>query len=160
MMKPVVFSKLDEVKKKKYLNVVIVNSPTVYYYGKNDNVKPNNEQNKQISKPVITKEEVEKTTKKLKEVLKNNQTAYNTPNHELDDKIAPPKKIVKREIKVSPNKPKLAIIIDDVCTKTQVRRIHNLGLTVTMSFFPPSKVRPNSAKLASKEKFYVTFKQN
>ena len=34
--KPVNFSMLDEVKKKKHLNVVIVNSPTVYYYGKND----------------------------------------------------------------------------------------------------------------------------
>jgi polysaccharide deacetylase 2 family uncharacterized protein YibQ len=52
-------------------------------------------------------------------------------------------------------KPKLAIIIDDVCTKRQIKAIKGLGIRVTMSFLPPSAARPNSAKLAAKQNFYM-----
>ena len=116
----------------------------------------NKNQEKHITKaPLISEKTTKDITKKLKEVLKNNKDKYITPNHEVDDKASPPKKIVKREVKVVSNKPKLAIIIDDVCTRTQVRKIHNLGIKVNMSFLPPSSARPNSAKLASKERFYM-----
>ena len=51
--------------------------------------------------------------------------------------------------------PKLVIIIDDVSFKYQVRQIHKLNLPITMSFFPPDKRHPNTAKFAKKEKMYM-----
>ncbi|MDQ7062364.1 MAG: divergent polysaccharide deacetylase family protein [Sulfurimonas sp.] len=45
--------------------------------------------------------------------------------------------------------------MDDVSVKSQVNAIHSLGLNLTMSFLPPSAARPKSAKLASKEDFYM-----
>jgi uncharacterized protein len=52
-------------------------------------------------------------------------------------------------------KPMLAIIFDDVSFAHEVRSIKGLGMTVTMSFFPPSNRHPNSAKLANKQPFYM-----
>ncbi len=53
------------------------------------------------------------------------------------------------------NRPKLAIIIDDVQTASDVRAIKRVGIVVTMSFLPPRSGRPYSAKLAQKEPFYM-----
>ena len=94
--------------------------------------------------------------KRLKEVLKKESKNLASAAHELDDAtvdVAPPK--IKREIKKYPSKAKLAIIIDDVSVKSHVEAIKSINLPLTMSFLPPSKYRPNSAKLASKEKFYM-----
>jgi polysaccharide deacetylase 2 family uncharacterized protein YibQ len=52
-------------------------------------------------------------------------------------------------------RPKLVIILDDVSTRSQVAAIKSLHMPLTMSFLPPSKGRPNSAKLAAKEPFYM-----
>ena len=63
---------------------------------------------------------------------------------------------VKRKVRaISLNKPRLAIIIDDVSVRSQVEAIKALDLDLTMSFLPPSAARPNSAKLAAKEDFYM-----
>ena len=105
-----------------------------------------------------TAEETKKTTvnKRLKEVLKKETKNYVSASHEFDDTaLAKPPKMAKRELKLSPVKPKLAIIIDDVGTKSQVNAIKSLNMALTMSFLPPSKARPNSAKLASNEKLYM-----
>ncbi len=107
-----------------------------------------------IQKEVPPKQSTTKIREELKNVLDSQQkNNYITPSHEIDEKVAipPQKRVVKRTVK----KPKLAIIIDDVCTKTQIRRIHNLGILVNISFLPPSKTRPNSAKLAKKEPAYM-----
>jgi len=94
--------------------------------------------------------------KRLKEVLKKEKKQYVSASHELDDAslVNPPKKPVRKK-KISVNKPKLAIIIDDVGTKSQVSAIKSLRLPLTMSFLPPSKARPNTPKLASYEKLYM-----
>ncbi|MEA3522342.1 MAG: divergent polysaccharide deacetylase family protein, partial [Campylobacterota bacterium] len=47
------------------------------------------------------------------------------------------------------------IIIDDVSFKRDVRRIKALDIPLTMSFLPPNKRHPDSAKLASKEPYYM-----
>ena len=94
--------------------------------------------------------------KRLQEVLKKETRHYVSASHEFDDTpLAKPPKMAKRQVKLSPSKPKLAIIIDDVGTKSQVNAIKSLKIPLTMSFLPPSKARPNSAKLASKEKLYM-----
>ncbi len=90
--------------------------------------------------------------KELHKVLKKEQYKKTTASHEYTKlpPVAP-----KREIVKSSNKPKLAIIIDDVSFKWDVKNIKSLGLPLTMSFLPPSKIHPDSAKLAAKEPYYM-----
>jgi len=99
----------------------------------------------------VLKEDVKKSIKKaqLKEHVKSNITA----SHEYDEATLP--KAPKRDVRRVSGKPKLAIIIDDVSVKSHINAIKSLNIPLTMSFLPPSKFRPNSAKLAAKEKFYM-----
>ena len=97
---------------------------------------------------------------RLKEVLKNQPKQKSKKSlgasHEYDaTSLAMPPKRPKRAIKKVGIKPKLAIILDDVSVKSQVEAIKGLHLALTMSFLPPSKARPHSAELASKEPFYM-----
>lgn len=93
---------------------------------------------------------------RLKEVLKKETKSYISASHELDDEtLANPPKIPIREPQRSNFKAKLAIIIDDVGTKSQVRAIKSLHLPLTMSFLPPSRGRPNTPKLAAQESNYM-----
>jgi polysaccharide deacetylase 2 family uncharacterized protein YibQ len=102
------------------------------------------------------KPEKKSVQKRLKEVLKKESKSYNSASHEIENEsLANPPKIPIEKPKLYASKPKLAIIIDDVCTKSQVRAIKSLGIPLTMSFLPPSPARPNSAKLAAKESFYM-----
>ena len=137
-----------------------------YYLGfedgqKESSKKTNIEKEKRLAllkKIEKTAEEKKKITvnKRLKEVLKKEIKHYVSASHEFDDTaLAKPPKMAKRKVKLSPAKPKLAIIIDDVGTKSQVNAIKSLNMALTMSFLPPSKARPHSAKLAAKEKLYM-----
>jgi len=60
----------------------------------------------------------------------------------------------KKEI-VTTDKPKLVIIIDDVTTKYQIRKIKEIGYPVNMAFLPPTKNHPNSAKVAQTVERYM-----
>ncbi len=137
-----------------------------YYLGFEDGQKETFKQTKvEKKKRLALLEKLEKSTqekkkttvnKRLHEVLKKETKSYLSASHEFDDThLAKPPKMAKREVKLSPIKPKLAIIIDDVGTRSQVNAIHSLNMQLTMSFLPPSKARPNSAKLAAKEKQYM-----
>ena len=53
------------------------------------------------------------------------------------------------------NKPKLAIIIDDVTTKRQLNSILNIGYTVNMAFLPPTDGHKNSAKITNSLNTYM-----
>ncbi|RLA72666.1 MAG: divergent polysaccharide deacetylase family protein [Epsilonproteobacteria bacterium] len=97
-----------------------------------------------------------KRVSELHEQLKHK--TVKTAKHEYDDQpaaIKEPPKGPKRAVIQTVKKPKLAIIIDDVSFKHDVRNIKALGLDLTMSFLPPSELHPNSAKLAAKELFYM-----
>ncbi len=148
--------------------VAIVLSSLVagYYFGYEDAQKDISKQAKIDKKQRLALiKKLEKTTKpksettvnkRLQEVLKKETKHYVSASHEFDDTpLAKPPKMAKRKVKLSPAKPKLAIIIDDVGTKSQVNAIKSLNIVLTMSFLPPSKGRPHSAKLASKEKLYM-----
>jgi polysaccharide deacetylase 2 family uncharacterized protein YibQ len=52
-------------------------------------------------------------------------------------------------------KPKLAIIIDDVSTRRQLNKIQATGLKITPSIFPPSERSMTSHTLASGLKYYM-----
>lgn len=97
--------------------------------------------------------------KRLKEVLKKESKVHHGAKHEYGNSTLakvpkPPSRAVRQRSTIS-SKPKLAIIIDDVGVKSHVNAIKSLNIPITMSFLPPSKARPNSAKLASKEKIYM-----
>ena len=94
--------------------------------------------------------------KRLEEVLQKEQPKYISAAHEIEDeKLANPPKVPQKKRVVYKSKPKLAIIIDDVQTARDVRAIKALHIPLTMSFLPPRAARPNSAKLAAHEKFYM-----
>ena len=133
-----------------------------YYFGyedaKEDMLKKEKiEKQKRLSLlKTIEKDNAKTINKRLQEVLKKGKKEYVSASHELDGaSLAKPPKRIKREVKRAPSKPKLAIIIDDVGTSSQVKSIKNLRLPLTMSFLPPSDARPHSAKLAAKEKIYM-----
>ena len=62
--------------------------------------------------------------------------------------------IIKQNI-VKSNKPKLAIIIDDVTTSRQVKKIKKIGYNVNISFLPPTSNHKNSAKIATDLDLYM-----
>ena len=136
-----------------------------YYFGYEDGQTTiSKQENQEKQKRLALLQKLEKTVKpqksvntRLKDVLKKEtKKQYVSASHEFDDtpKATPPKP-AKREIKRTSNKPKLAIIIDDVGTRKQVQAIKSVHIPLTMSFLPPSNARPNTAKLAAKEPFYM-----
>ena len=134
-----------------------------YYIGYDDaqdNFEKKNKQEKTKRLAVLKKLETvvkhKNVNTRLKEVLKKDTKQYNSASHELDGKpLSSVPKMIHREKKLFSTKPRLAIIIDDVGTSSQVRAIKSLKLNLTMSFLPPSKSRPNTPILASKENFYM-----
>jgi hypothetical protein len=129
-----------------------------YYFGYKDGKVQNSKQKELIQKePEEKVKKQENVTKRLKAVLKQEtKKDYVSASHEFDTTtLVQPIKPLHRKIKRTTNKPKLAIIIDDVTTARQIKAIESVGLALTMSFLPPSSARPNSAKLAAKEPFYM-----
>jgi len=149
-----------------FIVVVSASLAVGYHFGYNDakehiSLKQKNKDNARLAilqklEKVSTKTEKKSVKDRLKEVLKQAPKKDIGANHEYEiASLAKPPVRIKREVFRSSSKPKLAIILDDVSVKSQVEAIKNLRLPLTMSFLPPSKYRPNSAKLASKEDFYM-----
>ena len=112
------------------------------------------------TKPVVEPKKAQKpkdVKERLHEVLKKESgKKYVSASHEIDDaKLVNPPKVVPPSMQVRTHKPKLAIIIDDVSTASQVRAIKSVHIPLTMSFLPPSPARPNSSKIAQNEPFYM-----
>ena len=89
----------------------------------------------------------------LKSILKEERKKDVTAAHEVSDSEV--LKPIKHKTKLHTKKPKIAIIFDDVSFAYQVRDIKSLHIPVTMSFFPPSPIHPDTPKLAAKEKIYM-----
>jgi polysaccharide deacetylase 2 family uncharacterized protein YibQ len=53
------------------------------------------------------------------------------------------------------NKPKLAIIVDDIINISQVREIQSINYPLTMSFLPPTSLHRKSAIIAQNIPFYM-----
>ncbi len=115
-----------------------------------------NKRLKKIEKKTVEKkkEVIHKTlTKKIeKKTAKRN---YLSEIHDYEKSLKYTKteeKVVKKTV-LYKGKPKLAIIIDDVSFLYQVKQIQKIPFKVTPSFFPPSKVHPDTIKLSHKFKF-------
>lgn len=73
----------------------------------------------------------------------------------VPSKVVRPMNVVKYTHKTQP-KPKLAIILDDVSFPAEVRNVKAIGLKkVNFSFFPVTDKHPQTARLASREPFYM-----
>lgn len=97
--------------------------------------------------------------KRLQSVLQRDKEKYaGAALHEYDDAAEEPLRPpagASRELKLSAELPKLAIIIDDVAFAADVKSIKALQIPLTMSFLPPSPRHPDSAKLAANEPYYM-----
>lgn len=97
--------------------------------------------------------------KRLQSVLQRDKDKYaDTALHEYSDAaqgVSRPPVGPSRAVKLSAELPKLAIIIDDVAFAADVRNIKALQIPLTMSFLPPSRRHPDSAKLAAREPYYM-----
>ena len=138
--------------------LMLISLTVGYYFGIQDAKQtfyssPQKKHSKQ--KEVQAKRDVP-VKKRLKEVLQKEQPKYISAAHEIEDeKLANPPKVQEKKRVPYKSKPKLAIIIDDVQTARDVKAIKALNIPLTMSFLPPRAARPNSAKLAAHEKFYM-----
>ncbi|WP_151899746.1 divergent polysaccharide deacetylase family protein [Sulfurimonas hydrogeniphila] len=138
--------------------LVLISLITGYYFGANDGKTHKKEKSitKHKSAQTIPKAPAVSVNKRLQEVLKKETKTYVSAAHEIDNEtLANPPKQKPKKVQIYTSKPKLAIIIDDMQTASQVRAVKRLHLNVTMSFLPPRAARPDSAKLASHEKFYM-----
>lgn len=98
---------------------------------------------KETKKPIIKKEEEpKKETKTNKE-----QSVF-----EKVPTVIKQKPVVDTKIS---EKPKLAIVIDDVTNRFQVKKILDTNLKITMSILPPTAQHKNSAKIAQDLPFYM-----
>jgi polysaccharide deacetylase 2 family uncharacterized protein YibQ len=117
---------------------------------------------------------LEKKINKLSEELDKKNFQKNIPSEIEDFQIANKISKAKNEIIVPPpipkqttinqthkktknfiNKPKLIIILDDVSFNYQVKAIKSIPFKITPSFFPPTKVHPNTPIYAKKFKDYM-----
>ncbi|WP_421715338.1 divergent polysaccharide deacetylase family protein [Arcobacter arenosus] len=97
------------------------------------------------------------TVQKLKEQVDKVEQDIKKPEIKQE-----PKKEIQKQVTVKDKpkavltqKPKLAIVIDDVTTSYQLKLINKIGYTVTPSFMPPTKRHPDSAKIAQNLEFYM-----
>ncbi len=140
------------------LALMIISLTIGYYFGIKDakqSLAPVQKKESSTSK-TLSKKSATTVKRRLEEVLQKEHEKYISAAHEIEDeKLANPSKSVSKKRIVYKSKPKLAIIIDDVQTARQIKAIKSLHLPLTMSFLPPRPARPNSAKLAAHEKFYM-----
>jgi len=117
----------------------------------------------------ITEKKVEKKKQVVRKHVAQKQTSHKTVSKKSAPVQAP--KVSKVKEKVTPvvqhrayqkaklayrgEKPKLAIIIDDVHTPKQLQRIQSLPIPVTPSIFPPYTLAPNTPKLATQAVHYM-----
>lgn len=92
--------------------------------------------------------EIKKDKENNKQVVKPDQKNTSIPVINEEKKEEPT--ITKKQ-----GKPKIAIIIDDVISSSQKKKILNIGYPVTMSFLPPTTFHKDSAKITQDLPFYM-----
>ena len=113
------------------------------------------EDEQQINEKIVKKiEEIKEDKKKIKEEkAKEEKKEIEKQPSKIDEKSI----ITKKDTFVydKKNKPKLAIIIDDVSTSAEKEKILNIGYPITMAFLPPTSSHKDSAKIAQNLSFYI-----
>lgn len=139
--------------------VLVLGTALVTYYFNQKDTKTTEQKPTQT---VIAKQEQTKIPelKIDQKQIENNKKNFEEYTEELEKEYAPEiiKKEVIKETEVTPvqsQKPKLAIVIDDVTLKSQVDNLNTIDYIINMSFLPPTKLHPNSAKIVQNIPFYL-----
>lgn len=112
----------------------------------------------EIIKPILEiKNELENKIKAKEPIIKNNLEETKKEEIKEIQKIDEKKIITKKDTYIynKNDKPKLAILIDDVSTLSQKKKILDIGYTVNMAFLPPTKYHKDSAKIAQDLPFHM-----
>jgi len=144
---------IDKAKENKKENIVEDTSSTKKYeITYQEKLKALEEEYKREEDTSILEEQLD--TEKEKKVL-----YFEEPNLEEIDKINEntiEDTIIKEKATQITNKPKLAIVIDDMTNQRQVNKALDLGYVVNMAFLPPTEGHPHSAKITqSLENVYM-----
>lgn len=146
------------------LILVITLSVTIvsYYFILHEKQTTSQVKTETQKKPTIKKPSV---TQKIEEKLTHVEKAFEEYTDELKkdythEPVVPteePSVITPEQPKATfkSDKPKIAIVIDDVTLKSQVKKLQSIDYKVNMSFMPPTKKHPNSAKIAQNLPFYM-----
>lgn len=149
-----------------FLVVVLGTALITYYFNQKDEPKPTE---KKQTQTIIPKHEPAKipelkidTTQIEPKQVEEAKKKFEEYTEELEKEYAPEtiKKEEQKEVKEDvvtkeKQKPKLAIVIDDVTLKSQVDNLKTIDYIINMSFLPPTKLHPNSAKIAQDIPFYL-----
>ncbi len=118
----------------------------------------------EVKKDIIEPTKVEKQIEQKKEQeVKKQETIKKETEKKVEKKIEDKPKYDETKIVTSrdnykynnKDKPKIAIVIDDVTTLSQKRRILEVGYKVNMAFLPPTKTHSHSAKIAQDLPFHM-----
>ena len=167
------------------ISLLLLLIPTISYFyinngssSKEDTKLEQKATNEEVMKEVLTQLEISK-----KDILKENDIFSKEIdiNHKILEKVKEIKDNKKEyeqtteigeeniplvEEKATPikkdtyiynkkDKPKIAIIIDDVVSDSQKSKISNIGYPITMAFLPPTSTHKDSAKIAQNVLFYM-----
>lgn len=107
---------------------------------------------------IIQKKVEEIKEEKAKELNAKKETKEQNKNKEKEKEKIDEKSIITNKDSFTydkKNKPKIAIVIDDVTTQVQKDTILSMGYKITMAFLPPTNSHPTSAKIALNLPFYM-----
>lgn len=160
------------------ISLLLLLIPTISYFyinngssSKEDSKLEQKATNEEVMKEVLTQLEISK-----KDILKENnifskeidinhkilekvkEIKYNKKEYEQTTEIGEEKATpIKKDTYIynKKDKPKIAIIIDDVVSDSQKSKISNIGYPITMAFLPPTSTHKDSAKIAQNVPFYM-----
>ncbi|MFY4844455.1 divergent polysaccharide deacetylase family protein [Aliarcobacter butzleri] len=166
------------------ISLLLLVIPTISYFyinyessSKEDTKLEQKATNEEVMKEVLTQLEISKKDilkennifskeidinhkilEKVKEI-KDNKKEYEqtTEIGEENIPLVEEKALTKKDTYVynKKDKPKIAIIIDDVVSDSQKSKISNIGYPITMAFLPPTNTHKDSAKIAQNVPFYM-----
>ncbi len=138
------------------------------YYVANLNTKKEIQKKQQTQKALkelqkLVDENIQTQTQKYKIKKEKNKTTIppkinkliNSESIDYQENSKNTTKQVISQPKIKTNKPKLIIIMDDMSFNYEVKDLKNLHLVITPSFFPPTKIHPNTPKYAKEFKHYM-----
>ena len=109
------------------------------------------EYTKDFYEEYIEKEEQHKIEEKSNLINEKKKPEKIIETNKIEKKV----KVTDKILPIITNKPKLAIVIDDVTTQYQLNKIKEIPYTTTASLMPPSPNHPHSATIAKNLAFYM-----
>lgn len=97
----------------------------------------------------------EKTEDKKTNIIKEKKPDTKPKTEETTDIQTEEVSVFHKPLPIQTNKPKLAIVIDDVTTQYQINKINNIGYKTTMSILPPTSRNGSTIEMVNGLPFYM-----